>query len=475
MSRLHIAVVYSGFLARGKPKGSTPLSTAGERRETLWTATKKARKKMSYRLVHDALHTDGCKGLTKFVLVALADYANDETGECYPAQGTIAKIVGCSRRAVLKAIKDLESCGYITRTDKHGLTRQYKVTIPTCEHSSHNGVKSNCVNMVHTMPKSDCVNMVHTIEPAKPVNEVHIPVNVVHTPVNQVHTNREYNREVNREVNNTQDKTDIKAKVIEPIKSNNSNVCLSSGDVINLSDIGLAAKERLLATYSDDEAMSKIKAVSEEFRAKARELKAAGYPGISNKYGYLVGMLVKMAKEGPKQQATPTANDDGKREPRDLISILGEIAKLLKAEHNLLPAIKIDSLLDYREISTKLSLIWSDLAEKETVDWDGNPAPLSYCRKRLNTYIDRELTRIIIATKEDLDAKRRSICRNLATAERTIGEIEDARRQNGHDPVPPKEDVMYWSAKSVVESTPAKLMAIDNALNEYTSRYSVAA
>lgn len=49
----------------------------------------------------------------KFVLVALADYA-DEAGECFPSHNKTAERVGASRSTVRRAIKQLTEQGYLT-------------------------------------------------------------------------------------------------------------------------------------------------------------------------------------------------------------------------------------------------------------------------------------------------------------------------------------------------------------------------
>ena len=52
-------------------------------------------------------------GICKFILLCLADYASNETGECYPSFTTIAKKTGFGIRTVKYKIQKLESFGYI--------------------------------------------------------------------------------------------------------------------------------------------------------------------------------------------------------------------------------------------------------------------------------------------------------------------------------------------------------------------------
>lgn len=48
----------------------------------------------------------------KFVLVSLADYADDEHS-CYPSYNKTAKRVGCSRRTAMRAVESLADAGFI--------------------------------------------------------------------------------------------------------------------------------------------------------------------------------------------------------------------------------------------------------------------------------------------------------------------------------------------------------------------------
>ena len=52
-------------------------------------------------------------GISKFILLCLADYANNETGECYPSYTSIAKRTGFALRTVKSRIKMLNEKGYL--------------------------------------------------------------------------------------------------------------------------------------------------------------------------------------------------------------------------------------------------------------------------------------------------------------------------------------------------------------------------
>ena len=53
-------------------------------------------------------------GIGRAVANCIARHANDKTGRCWPGMGTIATETGFCRRAVVKAIKELERGGHVT-------------------------------------------------------------------------------------------------------------------------------------------------------------------------------------------------------------------------------------------------------------------------------------------------------------------------------------------------------------------------
>lgn len=55
------------------------------------------------------------KGTEALVLVALADYASDETRECWPSIATLARRARCDRRTAQRCLKSLEQRGLIDR------------------------------------------------------------------------------------------------------------------------------------------------------------------------------------------------------------------------------------------------------------------------------------------------------------------------------------------------------------------------
>ena len=59
---------------------------------------------MSYKLVDAVINHDIGDGLAKFVLIALARFAN-ESGQCFPSINTLCKITHLSRQTVITKIK----------------------------------------------------------------------------------------------------------------------------------------------------------------------------------------------------------------------------------------------------------------------------------------------------------------------------------------------------------------------------------
>lgn len=63
----------------------------------------------------------------KLVMLALADQANDEGVQCWPAVSTIAQRSGQGERTVRRALSDLETKGHLTRHHREGDSTQYHI------------------------------------------------------------------------------------------------------------------------------------------------------------------------------------------------------------------------------------------------------------------------------------------------------------------------------------------------------------
>jgi hypothetical protein len=80
----------------------------------------------------------------KLVLLALADQANDEGVQCWPAVSTIARRSGQGERTVRRALADLESKGHLTRQHRDGASTQYVV------HPCQNGTPAKSAPLPNT-------------------------------------------------------------------------------------------------------------------------------------------------------------------------------------------------------------------------------------------------------------------------------------------------------------------------------------
>lgn len=70
---------------------------------------------MSHKALSWAWSIQGLPSTQKFLLVALADFA-DEMHSCYPGQEKLAGMVGVQRQAVSKNLGELEAAGFISRS-----------------------------------------------------------------------------------------------------------------------------------------------------------------------------------------------------------------------------------------------------------------------------------------------------------------------------------------------------------------------
>ena len=75
-------------------------------------------------------HVRDVKGAAKSVLLALADYANDEGG-CWPSMGRMADEIGVTRVTVVRAVQTLEAAGYVKVESQRGRgnTNAYQINV----------------------------------------------------------------------------------------------------------------------------------------------------------------------------------------------------------------------------------------------------------------------------------------------------------------------------------------------------------
>lgn len=100
---------------------------------------------MSIEQLNLAFKADIQKSSVKFVLVALADYAN-EVGEAYPTIETIASKTALNRKTIIASLKELSLHGLIVDTGlTRGKTGQVKVWKLQLKSSSNNSTKIGTV------------------------------------------------------------------------------------------------------------------------------------------------------------------------------------------------------------------------------------------------------------------------------------------------------------------------------------------
>jgi biotin operon repressor len=100
---------------------------------------------MSISRVHKVLDIE-LPTSEKIILILLADNANDESGECWPSQGYLAKRAGMSRQNVNLVINKLREKGYIKlehRYREDGGQRANVYTVIPGHVSRLGGVKSD--------------------------------------------------------------------------------------------------------------------------------------------------------------------------------------------------------------------------------------------------------------------------------------------------------------------------------------------
>jgi predicted transcriptional regulator len=74
---------------------------------------------LTFALLNLAWKLKGMKSSTKFVMIALCDYANKETFLCFPSHNSIARRTCLSASTVQRAIKDLCDLGLISYANRY--------------------------------------------------------------------------------------------------------------------------------------------------------------------------------------------------------------------------------------------------------------------------------------------------------------------------------------------------------------------
>lgn len=128
---------------------------------------------MSIKLMTAAWEREDISSTQKLVLLALADWANDE-GLCWPSITRLAAKASLTSRAVQKAIRSLEEVGFIRRVEVFGKGNQYWISIPLNEvHPCTTFTPP--LNEVHPTPEPRSPNTSYTHQDTPEDNKASLP------------------------------------------------------------------------------------------------------------------------------------------------------------------------------------------------------------------------------------------------------------------------------------------------------------
>lgn len=99
---------------------------------------------MSYKRVESAMRLSNIPASERLVLMALASFENDESGQCNPSHETIARTIGMSRTLVSRRIKKLEKTYKVISQERTGRSSSYVFLFP-----------KKCTSDVHTCTHRD--------------------------------------------------------------------------------------------------------------------------------------------------------------------------------------------------------------------------------------------------------------------------------------------------------------------------------
>ena len=111
---------------------------------------------MSISALNYAFKADVKKSSLKFILVAMADYANEE-GEAYPSIQTLNSKTSLNRKTIIAGLMQLESLGYLKNTGKKvGRTNSitvWQITGPVEQSQKGDSLVSSPKNGTSSSPK----------------------------------------------------------------------------------------------------------------------------------------------------------------------------------------------------------------------------------------------------------------------------------------------------------------------------------
>lgn len=84
---------------------------------------------MSFLLMAQTIKTNVKDPLAKWLLLVLADYSNEDTGQCYPSLNTLAKRTEMHIATVARKLDYLETNGFIKRQQRPATSTMYQLVL----------------------------------------------------------------------------------------------------------------------------------------------------------------------------------------------------------------------------------------------------------------------------------------------------------------------------------------------------------
>ena len=84
---------------------------------------------MSFLLMAKTIKTNVKDPLAKWLLLVLADYSNEDTGQCYPSLNTLAKRTEMNVVTVTRKLNYLETNGFIKRQQRPARSTMYQLIL----------------------------------------------------------------------------------------------------------------------------------------------------------------------------------------------------------------------------------------------------------------------------------------------------------------------------------------------------------
>lgn len=124
----------------------------------------KVRRRASFSIVENAVIDDPrLSGSDKLMYMALARFANADTGKAYPSITTLCKKASMSRPTAIKALRQLEECGHIEAERRTGKISTY--WIGTSKASLPDQLKSDTGTSKKETHEQDSLNKIHLTRP----------------------------------------------------------------------------------------------------------------------------------------------------------------------------------------------------------------------------------------------------------------------------------------------------------------------